>query len=286
MKIAIISGKGGTGKSSVTSAFVHLAQDALAIDCDVDAANLYLIFHPEIKQKIPFISAQQALVDSDRCIGCGICAEHCHFKAIQMEDDKAKIDEIACEGCQLCQHLCPQDAIQMIAAQPSYIYEGPFRFGHMVYGRLAPGEENSGKLISRLREYAAEVMQAQNKTLAILDGPPGIGCPVISTITGVNRIVIVTEPSLSGISDLKRVHELALNFTKDIHIIVNKCDLDPQLTLEIDRWSTSVGTPVIGHIPFDKNIVEAQLSAQSIIEYAPQAKASLALTQAYQQLQV
>lgn len=284
MKLAIISGKGGTGKSSITSAFVSLAKKALTIDCDVDAANLYLIFQPDIEKELPFISAQQAVVDADKCTGCGLCEMNCHFNAIHLVEGIATIDEVACEGCQLCSHLCPQEAIHMEDAHPSRIYEGNFRFGRMVYGRLAPGEENSGKLISHLREYADQVMQKEGYELAILDGPPGIGCPVISTITGIDKIVLVTEPSLSGMSDLKRVHQLAKGFCSSVDVIINKFDLDQDICQQIETWCKQQETPIIAHVPFDKDMVKAQLEAQSIVEYRPEGEITHELRKAYQQL--
>ncbi|MFA7115653.1 MAG: ATP-binding protein [Bacteroidales bacterium] len=275
MKTAIISGKGGTGKSSITSALVSLSKDTLTLDCDVDASNLYLIFDSKTTDKEEFLSGQFAKVDPSKCNGCGICKDACKFDAIKLENGKANIMEVSCDGCGLCSKLCPQGAIKNYNSGNSYIYSGNFRYGRIIYGKMAPGDENSGKLINRLREIADDLCEKENIPNQILDGPPGIGCPVISSLTGIDRVIIVTEPSLSGISDFKRAYELAKSFTDKIYLIINKYDLDFKNTSDIEKYCNSIGIKVIGKLPFDRKMVDAMIHQQSIIEYDPANQCSI-----------
>lgn len=274
MEIAVISGKGGTGKSSIISAFITLAGSSVAVDCDVDASNLYLLLEPTKEGEEKFISGHHAQINKDLCSECGECITHCRFDAISYVDNTVTIDPISCEGCFLCSRICPQLAITMIPSDDSRMYWGSFRYGKMVYGRLAPGEENSGKLINILRSKARKTAKENNLDTIILDGPPGISCPVISTITGVDKVVIVTEPTVSGISDLKRTVELTRKFDVDTYIIINKCDLNFAISEEINLWSAQNSLTVVGHFPFDKRMVDAMVAGKSIIEYAPNAEIS------------
>ena len=216
MEIAVISGKGGTGKSSISSAFVSVAKSAVVVDCDVDASNLYLLFSPLCKEEEVFVSGSHAVVNNDKCTNCNTCIDLCRFDAISKVDGKIRISESACDGCYLCSRVCPVQAIKMIPADKSRMYAGTFRYGDMVYGRLAPGEENSGKMVNLLREKAKRYVEDYGYDTIILDGPPGIGCPVISTITGVDKVVVVTEPTLSGFLDMKRVIEVVCRFSVQI----------------------------------------------------------------------
>jgi MinD superfamily P-loop ATPase len=193
MEIAIISGKGGTGKSSISAAFATLNGDVVLADCDVDAANLYLLFSPTHEEEIVYIAGHKAVINYDLCTNCGICENYCRFDAISVINNKVVISAISCDGCFLCSRICPVNAIKMVQNDKSRMYIGSFRNGKMVYGRLAPGEENSGKLVNMVRENAKQTADENDLETIILDGPPGIGCPVISTITGVDKVVIVTE---------------------------------------------------------------------------------------------
>lgn len=281
MKLAVISGKGGTGKSTVTATFISIAKHVLAIDCDVEASNLYLIFDPNITREEKYISGQSAYIDPDKCIRCALCQQNCSFEAISLVNNNLVVSEIACEGCKLCMRLCPNEAITMLDADKSRIYHATFRYGNMVYGKLAPGEENSGKLISKIREQASNLAKEKGYELEIMDGPPGIACPVLSTITGVHKIVIVTEPSLSGNSDLKRTMELAKEFCEEIYVIINKYDLDIDNSNNIVKWCETQGVPVVAKLPFDVQMVEAVFQKQSIVEYNKNSECAIELTKAF-----
>lgn len=281
MEIAVISGKGGTGKSSISSAFVSVAKSAVVVDCDVDASNLYLLFSPLCKEEEAFVSGSHAVVNNDKCTNCNTCIDLCRFDAISKVDGKIRISESACDGCYLCSRVCPVQAIKMIPADKSRMYAGTFRYGDMVYGRLAPGEENSGKMVNLLREKAKRYVEDYGYDTIILDGPPGIGCPVISTITGVDKVVVVTEPTLSGFLDMKRVIEVVCRFSVQISVIVNKYDLNPDICEQIDKWCDEMEIPVVAHLPFDVQIVEAMIAGKTIIEYNKDCEVSRLIENAY-----
>ena len=281
MEIAVISGKGGTGKSSISSAFVSIAKSAVVVDCDVDASNLYLLFSPLCKEEQVFVSGSHAVVNNDKCTNCNTCIDLCRFDAISKVDGKIRISESACDGCYLCSRVCPVQAIKMIPADKSRMYAGTFRYGDMVYGRLAPGEENSGKMVNLLREKAKRYVEDYGYDTIILDGPPGIGCPVISTITGVDKVVVVTEPTLSGFLDMKRVIEVVCRFSVRISVIVNKYDLNPDICEQIDKWCEEMEIPVVAHLPFDAQIVEAMIAGKTIIEYNKDCEVSRLIENAY-----
>lgn len=282
MKVAIISGKGGSGKSSISAAFVALSEKVVAVDCDVDASNLPLLFEhtPLIENK--FISGYRLNIDKGQCIGCGTCADNCAFQALRMEDSYPVVNPFFCEDCRLCEKLCPTNSIKLTPEPRSSIYKSHFSHGYLIHGRLHPGDDNSGKMIANLRELADETMNDTNIQLQILDGPPGIGCPVISTITGIDRIVIVTEPTRSGLSDLQRACQVSASFCKYLFVVINKCDINDYCRQEILELCNDKQIPVIAQLPFDKEIVHAQVQGQSIIAYAPQSTISSILLEAYQ----
>ena len=284
MKIAIISGKGGSGKSSISAAFVALSDKVIAVDCDVDASNLPLLFNHTIWKEEQFISGYRLDIDFKQCIGCGICAENCAFHAIQIIDGKAAVNPFFCEDCRLCEHLCPTQSITLTPDPRSHIYQSHFSYGELIHGHLQPGDDNSGKMIAHLREIADKVMKETNTPLQILDGPPGIGCPVISTITGINRIVIVSEPTRSGLADLKRAYQVSYSFCKELFVIINKCDINDICRQEILAFCEDQHIPILAELPFDQNIVHAQVNSKSIVEYAPQSCVSQKLANAYQLL--
>lgn len=281
MEIAVISGKGGTGKSSISSAFVSVAKSAVVVDCDVDASKLYLLFSPLCKEEEVFVSGSHAVVNNDKCTNCNTCIDLCRFDAISKVDGKIRISESACDGCYLCSRVCPVQAIKMIPADKSRMYAGTFRYGDMVYGRLAPGEENSGKMVNLLREKAKKYVEDYGYDTIILDGPPGIGCPVISTITGVDKVVVVTEPTISGFLDMKRVIEVVCRFSVQMSVIVNKYDLNPGICEQIDNWCEEMEIPVVAHLPFDAQIVEAMIAGKTIIEYNKDCEVSRLIENAY-----
>ena len=277
MELAIVSGKGGTGKSSITAALAVMKQKLLLADFDVDAANLYLLFQPEKTLEQVYVSGHTAIIDKDSCTNCGLCMDYCRFDTIHLTEEEVQISGISCEGCFLCSRICPEQAIRMEPEDRSRLYAGNFRYGKMVYGRLFPGEENSGRLVNLVRQQARDIARKNELDLILLDGPPGIGCPVISTITGVDKVLIVTEPSVSGLHDLQRIHELCRHFGLSQTVVINKYDLNPVMCSERERYWREQGLKLQAKIPFDPQIVEAMVKGQSILEYAPESPAALCI---------
>lgn len=284
MEIAVISGKGGTGKSCISAAFATLTERVVLADCDVDAANLHIIFNPTHSEEHVFVSGQKAVIDKDICTNCGVCIDYCRFDAIAEIDGEVEILETSCDGCQLCSRICPVEAISMVDENKSRMYAGDFRNGKMVYGRLSPGEENSGRLVDIVRTKAKEVAELNNLETIILDGPPGIGCPVISTITGVDYVVIVTEPTLSGLHDLKRTLEVTAHFKVPTRVIVNKFDLNAEMAQQIEDYCAEQDVKTIAKIPFDTQVVEAMIQCKSIVEHAPESEVAKLIVEAYKQI--
>lgn len=274
MEIAIISGKGGTGKSSISAAFATLNGQVVIADCDVDAANLYLLFDPTYEEETVYIAGHKPVINYELCTSCGICESYCRFDAISIINSKVVISGISCDGCFLCSHICSENAIAMVQNDKSRMYSGSFRNGKMVYGRLAPGEENSGKLVNMVREKAKQTAKENGLQTIILDGPPGIGCPVISTITGVDKVVIVTEPTISGLHDMQRTIEIVQKFNLPAFIIINKYDLNSSMSIQIEKWCKTNRITMAGQLSFESQIVEAMVHGKSIIEYNPDLKIS------------
>jgi len=282
MEIAFLSGKGGTGKSSICSAFISLANNVIAVDSDVDAANLYLIFSANNITQTNYISGKNAIISPDKCIKCGLCKTLCQFDAINVIDGDYQIDPISCDGCAICYRKCPSKAIEMVYSDESKLYVGDFKYGTLIYGRLAPGEENSGKFISVIRDLAHKKAKAKSIDKIIIDGPPGIGCPFMSTITGVDKVVLVTEASKSAFLDLKRALGVAREYSKQIYVILNKYDLNNEESNEIQLYCDKLNIPIVAKIPFDKEIVYAMVNKQTIIEYNKDSKIVGILKQAYE----
>ncbi len=281
MEIAVISGKGGTGKSSISAAFATLSEKVVLADCDVDAANMYILFNPTHEEEQVYIGSQKAVIYYSLCTNCGLCVDYCRFNAISFINNKVEISEISCDGCKLCSRICPTKAITMVDSDKSRMYSGTFRNGKMVYGRLAPGEENSGKLVNIIRDKAKKVSKENNLNTIIIDGPPGIGCPVISTITGVNHVVIITEPTISGLHDLKRTIEITSKFNLKTWVIINKYDLNVEKAYQIEKYCSSINIKVAAKIPFDAKVVEAMVHCKSIIELNPSSEISHLIKNAY-----
>ncbi len=268
----MISGKGGTGKTSITGCFASLARNSVLADCDVDAANLHLILHPDIKKTIGFHGLDIASVDSDKCKRCGECVKHCQFDAI---DENINIIKSNCEGCGVCELVCPHDAISMVKRNSGFLYISDTRFGPMVHARLTPGEEASGKLITLVRKNANKIAVDTNKDYVIVDGPPGIGCPVISSITGVDMVLAVTEPTMSAVHDLERVLGVAIHFQIPAMVCINKYDLNKENTQKIEQYCTKQDIPVIGKIKYDKVFTDAMVDGRNVVEYSPDCEVSI-----------
>ena len=274
-EIVIISGKGGTGKTSIVASFASLAENAVLADCDVDAADLHLILQPDIKQTHDFSGGKQASVITEKCIGCGRCGEVCNFNAALFNgpaNDTIErtyiIDPIACEGCKVCVEFCPVNAIEFKDAVNGQWFISDTRFGPMVHAKLGIAEENSGKLVSLIRKEAKKIATDQNKNLIIVDGSPGIGCPVIASITGADLVLIVTEPTLSGLHDLERVVKLTEHFGIPAAICINKYDINPKIAETIEKNANKKKLRVIGKITYDVAVTKAQITAKTIVEYS------------------
>ena len=263
-QITIISGKGGTGKTTVTGAFAALASNLVLADGDVDAADLHLIIKPSVQKIEVFHGLSIASIDINRCTHCMRCVNSCVFDAIS---DDITIQYSACEGCGVCRYVCPVDAISMVQRNSGEIYESDTRFGPMIHARLYTAEEASGKLVTIVRKKAEELALSEQKDLVLIDGPPGIGCPVISAITGVDLVVIVSEPTFSGIHDLKRVEEVANHFGIPRSVIINKSDINKEKTQEIISYCKDHQIPVLGTIPYDETVIKAMISEQTIPEF-------------------
>jgi len=274
-EIVVISGKGGTGKTSIVASFAALANNAVLADCDVDAADLHLLLDPEIKQTHDFSGGKMASIVAEKCIGCGRCREVCKFDAVLFNgpgnDIVGKtytIDPISCEGCGVCVYFCPVNAIEFGDAANGQWFVSETRFGSMVHARLGIAQENSGKLVSLIRKEAKQIAAEQNNHLIIVDGPPGIGCPVIASIAGADLVVAVTEPTLSGRHDIARVVELTKHFGIPTVICINKCDINQELAEQIRSKAHKWKLKTIGDIPYDPAVTKAQVAGKSIIEYS------------------
>ncbi len=309
-EIVVISGKGGTGKTSLAAAFASLAQNAVIADCDVDAADLHIVLEPKIKQQSDFSGGKKAFIRIEKCIGCGTCLAKCRFNAV-LQDYNAenlaasglkdckncehcnracsirnnvliremqqsmglpgpalfRIDLLACEGCKVCVEFCPVQAIDFNDAINGQWFISETRFGPMVHAKLGAAEENSGKLVTLIRKQAKKIAEEQNKDLLIVDGSPGLGCPVIASITGANLAIIVTEPTLSGKHDLQRVAELTAKFKIKTLVCINKADINPELTAQIKQYAQDNNLKVVGEIPYDESFTKAQIQKKTLIEY-------------------
>ena len=264
-ELLIISGKGGTGKTSLTASFAYLFKNKIIVDADVDAANMHLLLNPEIKKKEKFIGGGKALIDNNLCSSCGLCYENCAFSAINKD---FVVDNISCEGCKVCVEICPEKAISFKPQVCGMWFYSHTRMGKMFHAKLGIAEENSGLLVSLLRKEAQKKAKEKKVPLIIIDGPPGIGCPVIASMTGVNAILIITEPSKSGIHDMKRVLKLSKGFNIPVMICINKYDLNKELSFEIESFAEKNDMYFVGTIPYDDNITKAMIEEKCICEFS------------------
>jgi MinD superfamily P-loop ATPase len=265
-QLTILSGKGGTGKTTLTASFAALAKNAVIADCDVDAPDLHMLLHPEIVETQEFTGSKVAVIDPTKCLDWGMCREKCRFNAITAE---LTVDPIACEGCGVCTVVCPANAATLTERKSGYAYVSKTKYGFMAHALLNPSEGNSGKLVTLVRQNAKNIANHENSDLIIIDGPPGIGCPVIASVAGVDAGLVVTEPTMSGIHDLKRALQLLEHFSVTPLVCINMYDINVDNTEQILRFCRENSVEVAGKVPFSPKVTEAMVNGKTVVEYAP-----------------
>ncbi|MEW5722674.1 MAG: ATP-binding protein [Thermodesulfobacteriota bacterium] len=270
-ELVIISGKGGTGKTSLTASFAVLAHRPVIADCDVDAADLPLVLSPLIQQRHEFRSGHEAVIRPADCSGCGLCRDYCRFDAVRRNGGAAEegvffIDPVSCEGCGVCVRFCPEKAIDFPERLCGQWMISQTRCGPLVHARLGVAAENSGKLVSTVRGEARRIAEEEDRAVILVDGPPGIGCPVIASVTGASLVLVVTEPTVSGEHDLERVLALVGHFTIPAVVCVNKWDLNPGMTQRIENKARLAGARVVGRVRYDRAMTQAQIKEQAVVE--------------------
>lgn len=271
-EIVIISGKGGTGKTSLTAAFAALGSNQVIADCDVDAADLHLVLNPEVVREEVFIGGSKAAIREGDCTDCGLCVDHCRFRAIEhppatggAHGAKPRINPIFCEGCRVCARICPVEAVDVAPSQSGWMYVSRTPLGPMVHARLGIAQGNSGKLVTWVRQEARAIAQREGREWIVTDGPPGIGCPVIASVTGANLAIIVAEPTLSGHHDMLRAAELTAHFFIPTLVCVNKWDIYPAMAERIEEEARDHGVMPAGRIRYDRLVTEAQVQRKNVL---------------------
>lgn len=271
-QLVVLSGKGGTGKTSIVAALAALTTDKVLADCDVDAADLHLVLDPQRRHREPFMSGKEARIAAERCSACGLCMDECRFDAIhvaRLDGGRSTytVDPVACEGCGLCVRVCTSGAVELLDAERGEWFVSNTRHGPLVHTRLNIGGENSGKLVTLVRNQALTLAQETGAGLVLVDGPPGIGCPVIASVTGADLVLAVTEPTVSGAHDLERAADLVQGFGLPLVVCINKIDLNPEMAGRIREVCAARGFPVVGELSYDIAVVRAQVEGKSIVEY-------------------
>lgn len=279
-ELVVISGKGGTGKTSIVGSLAMLFDNLILADCDVDAADLHLLLNPTIQYEEPFIGGKVAIINQNKCVKCGKCKSLCRFDSI---DDNYVINSIDCEGCGVCVLSCPHFAIDLVDHQNGTWYQSKTDHGDMIHATMTVGAENSGKLVTKLRKQSAALAHQTGIGLGVIDGSPGVGCPVIASITAANICLVVTEPTLSGIHDLKRVYELINKLKVKACVCINKYDINEDMTNKIIDFCNESNISVVGRIPYDITVTHAQIEGKCVIEY-DNSKASIAIREMYELL--
>ncbi len=280
-ELVIISGKGGTGKTSIVAAFASLAVNKVLSDADVDAADLHLIMNPQATERHDFQAGHSAIINLDKCTACGLCRDLCRYNAIGEDYTVTRMD---CEGCGVCVYFCPEKAVDFPVKTCGEWYLSETRFGPMVHARLGIAEENSGKLVTLVRQEAMKVAEAKKLDLILTDGPPGIGCPVIASLGGTSAALIVTEPTVAGRHDMERVAQLADFFRVPVMVCVNKADINPDSARDIQHYAEQKGYTFVGAIPFDPVFTKAMVVGRTVIEYDTHTEAATALRQIWQKV--
>jgi MinD superfamily P-loop ATPase len=266
-QLTVLSGKGGTGKTTITASLAVLAKNAIVADCDVDAPDLHMLLHPKVIKTQEFKGSKLAVIDEEKCIKCNLCQEKCRFDAIT---EDIKVDPISCEGCGVCVFICPVNAITLTERISGHAYISKTEYSFMAHAMLSPGEANSGKLVTLVRQNAKILAEREKSDLIIIDGPPGIGCPVIASVTGIDAGLVVTEPTMSGIHDLERALQLLRHFNVTPFVCVNMHDINEENTERIVSFCRENDIEVVGKIPFDAMVTEAMVNGKPIVEYAPE----------------
>ena len=269
-KLVILSGKGGTGKTTVAAALAHLSSQEMSVvlaDADVDAANLELVLDPTKREELEFMGGKLAVIDPGSCTACGICAEVCRFDAVVPGDEAYSIDALACEGCASCFYQCPEEAIRMEEQQAGLWFRSDTRFGPLYHAHLFAAQENSGKLVTLVKQQARLRGLDTGAALVVVDGPPGIGCPVISASAGMDLALHVVEPTVSGVHDLERIMGTTDHFGVPSLVAINKADLNPARAGEIAAFCAGRGVEVVGRIPYDDVVTEAMVQGQPVTDY-------------------
>lgn len=281
-ELVVISGKGGTGKTSIIAAFASLAKGKVLCDADVDAADLHLIMAPEIKERHDFESGHTAVIHQDKCTQCGLCRDLCRWNAI---GENFVVDSIECEGCGVCYYFCPEEAIDFPPNICGEWYLSETRFGPMAHARLGIAEENSGKLVTLVRQQGKKLAEQKSLDLLLTDGPPGIGCPVIASLGGATAVLIVAEPTVSGRHDMERVAELAAFFKIPATVCVNKFDLNPDEGEAIEAFAKERDVSVIGRVPYDPAFTKAMVQGKTIVEFDGQSEGCEAVKRLWENLE-
>ena len=279
-ELVVISGKGGTGKTSLMAAFASVVRNKVLCDADVDAADLHLIMDPKVRERHDFDSGHTALIDPERCTQCGLCRDLCRWEAIS---EDFVVDPIECEGCGVCYYFCPEKAIDFPLNTCGEWFLSDTRFGPMAHASLGIAEENSGKLVTLIRQEGKQLAEAHQLDLLLTDGPPGIGCPVIASLGGATAVLIVAEPTVSGRHDMERVAELAAFFKIPAMLCINKYDLNPAQGDAIEAYGREKGVAVLGRIPFDPTFTHAMVQGQTIVEFDAESPGSLAAQRIWDQ---
>jgi MinD superfamily P-loop ATPase len=268
-EIIVLSGKGGTGKTSVAASLAMIAgKEVIVADCDVDAANMHLLLEPDFRYSEEFFSGILPEINQLRCDQCGKCHEVCRFDAIPYNGGMYNIDSLYCEGCGYCEKVCPVDAVSLHERKAGYVYHSEIRSGtQMIHARLDPGAENSGKLVAKVKNDARTTASQLNKHIILVDGSPGIGCPVVSSLSGASLALIITEPSLSALHDMKRLFAMLVHFRIPALGIINKSDINTEIVSEIHKWLNENQIQCISEIPFDESFVLAMIEKKSLVEY-------------------
>jgi MinD superfamily P-loop ATPase len=289
-QLVILSGKGGTGKTSISAAFAQLTSQGdlknkvVLADADVDAANMELILQPQVKEEIEFKGGKLAIINQDTCEQCGDCETVCRFDAIHYSDGGYSVDPISCDGCAACVYQCPTESIQMQEQVVGKFYFSESRYGPLYHANLFPGQDNSGKLVTLVKQRARLQALDENRKLVIVDGPPGIGCPVISATSGADLALIVAEPTVSGVHDMHRALDTASHFGVKALVCINKADVFPEGSEEIENFCRDNEIQMVGKIPYDQTVTTAMVHGEPVTAFTPEAPSSIAIKQIWEQV--